>query len=281
MRRSWAVALLVAILAAACAKDPGALPPPPSIPAPATTTTDFDYSGIGLRGVTGGRRTPPAIPIGPGGATLSGSIVGPDGLVPDADILVERIVDDGIGSVTIKAGPDGLWTLPNVLGGRYRIRAWRAPDLALVKPTITFVNATEKRTIDIKVTVYGGTAVKPAIAPNPPPVGQPSTLVVLVTTRTVDERGIVRATPVPGAQVELVGTGSWRVESSNPVFSDSRGEAEWALQCRQDGRQPLAVTVGGTETYPLNLPECVIPTTTTTGDELPEPTTSSSTTTNR
>lgn len=281
MRRTLTLVLLIAVLGAACAKDPGALPPPPSIPAPATTTPDVDFSEVGLRGVPPGRGGPAAVPIGPGRATLTGSILGPDGPVPDADILVERIVNDGIGSATIKAGPDGVWTLPNVLGGRYRIRAWRAPDLALVKPTITFVNATEKRTIDVKVAAYGGTAVKPAIAPNPPPVDEPSTLVVLVTTRTVDDRGIVRATPVPGVRVELVGSGSWRVESSNPTFSDSRGEAEWNVRCRADGRQPLAVTVGETDTYPLNLPDCVIPTTTTTEDQLPEPTAPSSTTTTR
>jgi len=262
--------------AAACAKDPGALPPPPSIPAPATPTTEFDFSEVGLREVPGGRRAPTAVPIGPGGATLTGSIIGPAGLVPDANILVERIVNDGVGSVMVKAGPDGRWALPNVLGGRYRVRAWRAPDLALVKSAITFVNATEKRTLDLKLTAYGGTAVKPAIAPNPPRVAEPATLVVLVTTRTVDELGIVRATPVPGASVELVGTGEWRVESPNPTTSDSRGEAEWALECRQDGRQPLAITVGDADTFPLNLPDCVVPTTTTTPDELTEPTTSSS-----
>lgn len=282
MRRTLALALLIAVFGAACAKDPGPLPPPPSIPAPATTTTEADFSDVGLRAVPAGRRAAAAVPIGPGRATLTGSIIGPDGPVPDADVLVERIVNDGVGSMAIKAGPDGIWKLPNVLGGRYRIRAWRAPDLAMVKPTITFITASETRPIDLKLALYGGTAVKPAIAPNPPPVAEASTLVVLVTTRTVDQQGIVRATPVPGARVELVGTGAWRVESSNPTFSDSRGEAEWSLRCRQEGRQPLAVTVGEaeTETFPLNLPDCVVPTTTTT-EEFAEPTTPQTTTTTR
>ena len=268
MRRSALLFAALVVLGGACSSEPGALPPPPSIPAPQTTTTELDYANVGLRGVPPGRTRAPAIPIGPGGATLTGSVIGPDGPVPDADIFVERIVNDGIGSMMIKAGPDGVWTLANVLGGRYRIRAWRGPDLALVKPTIMFIGAADTSTIDLRLTRYGGVGVKASIAPSPPPVGQPATLVVLVTTRTVDDRGVVRSTPMPGVEVELVGSGTWRVESPNPGFTDSRGEATWTMRCRSEGRQTLAATVGD-GTFPLELPACAFAPTTTTFEEAP------------
>lgn len=273
MRRTLAIALVFcAVAAAACSSDTGALPPVPSIPALATSTTSFDFATVELRGVPPGR-TVKTVPIGPGRATLSGTIIGPDGPVPEADILIERVVNDGVGTMAIKAAPDGTWSLPTVLGGRYRIRAWRSPDLALVKPSVTFVDANETRTFDLRLTRYGGVAVKAAIAPNPPPVDESATLVVLVTTRTVDDRGIVRATPVPGVSVELVGSGAWRVESTNPASSDGRGNATWTVRCRTEGRQALAVTVGDGDTYPLALPDCATP------PPQPEPTDPAQTTT--
>lgn len=266
---------VVVLLFGACSSAAGPLPPPPDIPPPGSTTTALDFGTVGIRGVPAGRAVT-TIPIGPGPSTLSGTVLGPDGPVPEADILVERIVNDGVGSMMIKAGPDGVWSLPGVLGGRYRVRAWRSPDLALIKPAISFVDAGATKTIDLRVSRYGGLAVKAAIAPNPPPVNHSSSLVVLVTTRTVDERGVVRATPVPRVRVELVGSSSWRLESANPAVTDERGEATWLLRCREEGEQTLAVTVGDGDTFPLELPGCAVAPTTTTADE-PSPTSSSTT----
>jgi hypothetical protein len=118
------------------------------------------------------------------------------------------------------------------------------------------------------VKTVGGLSVKSSLAPDPPPIDRDVQLVVLVTQRTVDAQGVVRATPLPDQQVDLVGSGSWRVESTNPVLTDSNGQAVWLLRCREAGRNPLAVNVGP-ESIPLTVNACVDPTaieTTTTSE---------------
>src|SRR5207248_2824996 len=103
----------------------------------------------------------------------------------------ERLVGDGVGSADIISQADGTWAAPNVLGGRYRVRAWRAPDLALTTPQLLFVGSTETKALSLRVDRYTGTGVQAAIAPSPPVVGEPANLVVSVTTRSVDDKGVV------------------------------------------------------------------------------------------
>ena len=121
---------------------------------------------------------------------------------------------------------------------------------------IFFLNGNENKVgVNLQVTQYTGTSVIPAIAPNPPIVGDPANLAVQVTTVAVDPNGTVRATPVVGAQVDLQGSGSWQLQSSSTEFTDASGNAVWRLTCNSTGSQPLSVSINGTG-YPLNLPAC-------------------------
>src|SRR5207248_11356732 len=109
--------------------------------------------------------------------------------------------------------------------------------------------------VNLQVTQYTGTTVMPAIAPNPPIVGDPANLAVQVTTVVVDPTGIVRFTPMVGVQVDLQGAGSWQLQSSSTEFTDASGTAIWQLTCTSAGAQPLSASVNGTG-YPLSLPAC-------------------------
>ena len=259
--------IVMALVAVACSSDPGALPKVPEFTPAPTTTTGIDYSEIGLKPVPGKSPTTSVV-FGPGTASVGGTIIGDEGPVAGATIHVERIVSGSVGVMTLQSAEDGSWTLPQILGGRYRARAWRAPDLAQTSWTAVFLGADENKTVQLRVRTLGGLSVTSAIAPDPPVLFQDANLVVQVTLKTVDEQGVVRATPQDNVQVELIGSGSWRVQSENPTVTDSRGRAEWILRCRQSGRQSLAVTVG-TQTIPLDISDCVEPpeeTTTTTSE---------------
>lgn len=271
IRNIRAAGLIVALglVVAACAGNgPGKLPTPPEISASvATTTTDVDYSEVGLKGVAG-RATTTSVPFGPGKATVSGVVVSEGGAVPGASVILERIVDGAAAQITLTTGEDGTWTMPNVLGGRYRARAFRQPDLAQTTPSAVFVGATETKQVELRVRTVGGLAVSSSLAPDPPQLFRDTQLVVLVSQKTVDAQGVVRATPLVDTQVDLVGSSSWRVMSANPAITDSQGHATWIVRCREAGRIPLAVTVG-TQSIPLDVKDCVDPTveeTTTTAD---------------
>lgn len=258
--RSPRLAALVgalALLSAACSNDAGELPSVPDFKPAATTTTGVDFSEIGLKGVAG-KATTTTVAFGPGRATLNGTVIAEGGSVPGASVLIDRIVGDSVASTVIFTAEDGTWTLPAVFGGRYRVRAWRQPDLAQTTASAVFLGASETKTVELKVREVGGLNATASLAPNPPPIDTDVNLVVLVTQKTVDERGIVRAEPASGARVDLVGSGAWRVVSSNPTFTDETGKATWSIRCRASGKQPLAVNVGS-QSFPLNVANCFDP----------------------
>jgi hypothetical protein len=239
---------------AACSKKSGYDFPPPPSTTPEESTTIPDYSSVQLADVPG--RTTTTIDNSPGQAHISGFVVAPQGAVPGATVHLERLVESSVVALDVATNPDGSFHVDNVQGGRYRVRAWRVPDLALTTPVIFFLNGNEnKGGVNLQVSQYTGTNVTPAIAPNPPIVGDPANLAVQVTSVVVDPSGTVRATPMVGVQVDLQGSGSWALESSATEFTDSSGSAIWRLSCNSAGNQPLSVAVNAVG-YPLNLPAC-------------------------
>ena len=233
----------------------GALPPPPSTAPSRSTTTTPDFTGISLPAVSG-RTTIPGVAVGPGHASLSGSVGGPNGPTGGATVEVQRLVGDATATARVGAGPDGRWSLPGVLGGRYRVGAWRVPDQTLASPAIFFLGGSENRTVTLTLQSFSGPVVTAAVAPNPPLVSQPANLVVDVSNRAVDANGIGRSNPTAGARVQLAGAGTWQLTSPNPTTTDGGGQASWQLTCQASGSQPLGVTVNGGAPLPLNLPDC-------------------------
>lgn len=254
--RLAAIAACMAVASAACAGGGYAVPKPkpaPDLPGP---TAVPDLSNVALAAVPGRTTTTKPV-IGPGPANLKGSVSGPDGPVAGAIVRLERLTDAGTATYDTLSAPDGTWVAANVIGGRYRVRAYLPPELALVKPAVFFLGGTESKVLDITLTRYTGLVAKASVAPNPPLVDEPANLVVRVAQQSVDASGVVRAVGVSGANAQLVGSGLWRVESANPAVTDINGDAEWQVRCRASGTQPLAVLVNDADTLPLQMPACV------------------------
>ena len=255
MRRHLPLLALAAL--AACSGGGVKAPPPPPSTVPISTSTTVagpDYSQIELPKVAGRRRT--TVAVRPGRAALTGVVTGPEGPVPGAVVQAERLVGDASAAVEVTTGADGRWAMAAIKGGRYRVRAWRAPDLALLRPEILFLPATGKRDLALPLDRHGGTGVTWAVAPNPPVVGEPANLAVRVTRGVVDDRGVVRTVPVSAVPVTLAGAGQWALQSANPSLTDGTGSARWDLRCAAPGNQPLSVTVEGHGDFPLTLPPC-------------------------
>jgi hypothetical protein len=255
-RSALAVVLTaVVVVGAACThRSSYDYPPPPSTLQESTTAPDT--SGVQLAAVPG--RTTTTIDTSPGQAHLSGVVQAPEGLVPGAIVHAERLVEDAVIPTDVATNPDGTWHMDNIKGGRYRVRAYRPPDLAQTDPQIFFLGGTENKTLNLQVQHFTGTTVTPVIAPNPPRVGQPANLGVQVTAVVVDPTGIVRATPQPDLAIELSGGGDWQLQSPAATTTGPNGEAVWRLTCGSPGAQPLTATVAG-QPYPLNIPACQYP----------------------
>src|SRR5256885_473094 len=178
MRSSAAVVALTVIavaLLAACSKGSGYDFPPPPSTIPEEQTTVPDFSSVQLARIAG--RTTTTIDNSPGQAHINGFVVAPQGAVPGATVHVERLVGDAVLALDVASNPDGSFHVDNVKGGRYRVRGWRGPDLALTTPGVFFLNGNENQTgVNLQGTQYTGTNVAAVIAPNPPAVGDPANL---------------------------------------------------------------------------------------------------------
>lgn len=262
MRARAGALVLLALLAVACSGrdpyDPLPRPDPVEPLEDPVTTQPQGLSGVSLPVAQGTTTT--TVVVGPGPLRIVGRVEGPDGPVGGAVVRLERIVGEGSASVDVPTAPDGTWNVENVLGGRYRIRAWQQPSLAMVRAQVVFVEAGKESPVLLRLDRYEGRRVDGVIAPDPPLVDEQANLKVRVADRLVDERGIVRTTPRPGTSVRLTGSGSWFVRSPNPQTTGSDGSVTFRVECTDDGDQPLSVVVDGTETIALDLPACVDPT---------------------
>ena len=297
MRRRCAL-LVVGLLVAACSDDDssGRGPSRPDEP----PTTVVDYSGVALLGVPG--ETTTTIDQ-QGSASLVGTVTGPGGLVPGATVRIERLVFGEVVRNDVLTGADGRFELRNVPGGRYRVRAFLAPVLALTTPDVRFLADGQEHAFDLVVEDQRGVVARASVAPDPPYLGDDVNLAIVLASRSVDPDGVVRSVPVPGVRVELDGEGAWVLRSpegqrgpspsrgtttteafpppSRVAFTDALGEVRFEMTCLQAGPPGLSLLVSVTVTPPavegqppplpeqrferiaLAVPDCVDPTTIT------------------
>jgi hypothetical protein len=251
----------VAIACTARRANPG---PPPSVPVDSTTVSTQDPALIDLGHVAG--HTTVTVVMGPGPAMVNGTVVDPTGQpVAGAVVHVERVVDGNVASTNVSTQPDGTWSVPNVLGGQYRVRGWRAPDLAVTDPAVFFLAQSDTHSVPLQLVHFGGTQATSALAPSPPIIGEPAQLAVQVTTSSVGDDGVVRSAPIPRATVQLFGTGRWGVKGSTERTADAAGVVAWEITCEDLGPQALSVVVNSADVFPLDMAPCSpVPTTTTT-----------------
>ncbi len=300
--KARALVVALAVVAAACSDDHDA--GSGQRPSEDLSEPVVDYSGVALEGVPGSTST--SI-LTSGRTTIRGSVSGPAGLVPGATVRIERLVGGQEQRTEVLSGPDGRFEVGGLPGGRYRVRAFLAPALALVTPDVRFLRAGEEHTFDLAMTDQRGVVARAAVAPDPPYLGENVNLAVVIASRSVDADGVVRSTPVGGIRVELDGLGAWTLRardvprgpleprvtsttepslaSSRVAFTDGSGQVLFQLTCQQPGAPGLSVLVAVTFTPPavegqplpapeqrlerleLTVPECVDPTATTAAPE--------------
>lgn len=215
---------------------------------PSTTST----TGTTVRG-TPRTTTSTTVALGPGQATITGTVNGPAGPVDGATVRIERLVGQEVASTDVRSA-GGAYSLESVLGGAYRVRAWRAPDLAQPGSETFFLAANEVKRLDLTLTQYGSGLIA-TVDPNPPKVDQPWTLTVRLGSGRVDDEGQVSTSPRANVPLTLsAGTGAV-LESPAQATSDASGAASWRLRCTAPGPMGVSLTVV-TVTTAVNVPAC-------------------------
>src|SRR5262249_25428078 len=201
-------------------------------------------------GAVAGATTTTLPHIGPGTATLNGTVIGPEGPVGGATVETDRLVADPGAAPRPTPAADGSWSISSILGGRYRIRAWQQPSLAVSSPQILFLGNHETHTLTLQLTAYTGPTVAASFAPANPLVGQIDNLVVQVTNPTVSSDGVVRNPPEVGVSITLTDGPLWQVFNGNPLATDAYGQVLFQVSCEAAGPDPLSAAVGSGAAVP-------------------------------
>lgn len=202
--------------------------------------------------VTGGRSTLDGVVVGPGGAPVGG-----------ATVRIERLVGNESGVLNVTANATGAFSVGNLLGGRYRVRAWRAPTHAQDGSEVTFVEDGQRRSFKLELEAPTGVEWNTSLDTDRIIVGQATALHTRVRAPYVNEQGQVGVGGRPGDAMTVTATGIFAGQGGAKV-TDGSGAASFPITCgSQTGTGTITVTgLGQSRSFTAS---CVpVPTTTTT-----------------
>ena len=257
MRRlSSVIVVLLALVAGACtSSDQSAAPVTTAVPETTSTSTSTTVppttTSTTLRPTT---TVTTILQMGPGDASIGGTVFGPAGPVDGATVRIERLVGKLVAPADVTTTGGGSWQMPSILGGSYRIRAFKAPDLGQAVESF-FLAATERKTVDFRLPAVGGERITAAVSPNPPRVDQSAAVTIQVGVGRVDDQGRSSITPRPGVPLTLAGGPGIVVESPPQLVSDGNGSGVWNIRCAAEGANTVTLTVGNGVTS-VKLPAC-------------------------
>lgn len=252
--------VLLAVLAGACtSSNPQA--------APDTTAVQETSTSVSVAPSTTGRPTTTAstlkptttvttmLGFGPGDASIIGTVTGPAGPIDGATVRIERLVGKDVASTDITTTGGGSYQLGLILGGSYRVRAFRPPEFGTSPVEAFFLAANERKVLDLRLPAVGGDRLTATVTPNPPRVDQQATVKIQYGTGRVDDQGRPVLTPIPNVLMTLAPGAGIVLESSPQVRTDASGSGSWFIRCTAEGASQLALTVGNGVTA-VNLPPC-------------------------
>ena len=205
-----------------------------------------------------------------GDASLTGTLVGPDGPVPRGRVRLERFVGEASAVLEVATNAEGRWNAKGIVGGRYRVRGWRMPDLAMNSSTLLFLGAEEDGSVALEATAQGGVDVQAAILTPSPTIDAAVNVTALITRHQVDGDGVVQGIPLTGTVATLASGAGWEIATPD-VTVDGAGGATWTVTCTAQSPGDLVVTADEGVAR-ITVPACsrpVGPTTSTTSPDTP------------
>ncbi len=191
-----------------------------------------------------------------GTARLGGTVTGPDGPVPGATVRVERHTADGVTARDLTTGPDGRWTLGRAIGGRYRVRAWLPPTLAMASSQVLFVDAGSEVDLDLTVAPLDPEPRAGIVSGGDIYVGLTGTVAVSITTESMAEDGLVVVAGVADATVTVTAGPEVELAPAAIGLTDADGVVRFTVRCLQAG-VPSALIGYLDRITTVTLPTCL------------------------
>lgn len=220
-------------------------------PAPDTRLSSLDLSAAAS--------TPTAqrVVLVGGSSSITGTVVGPDGLVPAAVVLIERHTLDGSATAEVITDESGSWRIAGIRGGRYRIRSFLPGLLATETIEVFFLDDGSSAEVSLRVLAPRDGPVVSFTAPSNLEVGTEQVVAVSVGYDAIDQDGRRILAPSPGLGVEATITGSVDLLSAGQVTTDAYGAARFGVRCQQAGSNILTVRING-QAFGFALPPCTV-----------------------
>lgn len=254
------VGVVVALATAAgCGADSGhdieALEnPTPTTLEPYVEPEFADTSHVDLAAVAPGPPVAFPVTIRGGDASLSGTLTGPDGPVVRGRVRLERFVGETSAELEVATDAQGHWSAKGILGGRYRVRGWRRPDVAMNSSNLLFLGADEDGHVDLTATAQGQVDVQAALTTTSPTIDRATTVTALITRHAVDADGIVQGVPLTGTIATLDAGAGWDIPTPE-VTVDDAGSAQFVVTCQVTRPADLVLTAGEGSTR-ITVPSC-------------------------
>lgn len=250
----------LALVAAGCSGAKPAATPAATTVVEETTTTVPATTSTTVRPTTTSTTvarttTTTTVSLGPGEASLVGTVSGPTGPVDGATVRIERLVGKTVATADVTTSGGGAWQLNSVLGGSYRVRAFKAPDLGPSPVESFFLAASERRNLDFKLAAAGGEKITAVVSPDPPRLEQAATITITVGVGSVDAQGRAVLTPRPGVPLVLAERQAVALESPPSAVTNANGAASWRFRCVAEGTAAFTLTIGTGATQ-VGIPAC-------------------------
>jgi hypothetical protein len=207
-----------------------------------------DTRGVALGRVPGAPVGPYPVTVHGGDASFTGQVTGPGGPVAGARVLLERFVGGRAGRLEVRTDSRGTWYALNIHGGRYRVRAWRSPDLGMPSSHVLFIPADEPSELDLEVGRYDGSDLTAEAGDTAPDVGATVTVTALATRQQVGGSGIISTVPASGRTARVLVSGPWTLTGAPEAVIDAAGRVSWTLTCRAAGPVSARIDAIGTST---------------------------------
>jgi hypothetical protein len=167
---------------------------------------------------------------------------------------VERLVGKDTATVNVTTA-GGSWRLDAVLGGSYRVRAFKPPDLAQAQPEVFFLAANDTKNVDLKMDRYDGERITAVVQPDPPVVGQAALVTVQIGVARVDDQGRPSVAPRSGVRMKVTVGQTLILESAAESVTGADGSAGFTVRCVSAGTGSMSLTLP-TGVTSVPLPAC-------------------------
>ncbi|MFN0091135.1 MAG: carboxypeptidase-like regulatory domain-containing protein [Acidimicrobiales bacterium] len=200
---------------------------------------------------------PVRIPMSGGASSLSGTVSSPSGPVGGAMVRIERLVGEAAARVDVVSDGDGRFHASGLPGGRFRVRAWRAPVFAQTTAEVLFLDDGGRESLLLHLEPATQLEVRPSARPGDFVIGGGATIAVSVRGQQVDSVGRIKFVPLVGVPVGLSVEGAVALTSSASAPTGADGLAYFRVRCNAIG------ATGATVTY---QPPPSVPVTTAAGE---------------